>query len=158
MRIHSDILTASQIALAGVKLTGVTISATTRKSRSHRGAWDVYMTGNGITGGQWGNMPAGAKSATWDEWGAVLAYLFAIDPEMVCGSVGSPIYSGVDHFVWTTSARFDTDGTLPEDAHARHKWEFQGQSLGGGYYVHACKKCTAQTRRPASGYEWADFA
>lgn len=164
MKIHTNVITLDQMHAAAAGLPGVVAHVTPRGSRTHARAFEIYMTGNGVTGGQWGH-GGNAKAATWDEWGCVIGRLYVIDPAAVWGSPGNPIYFNADHFNWTTGNRFAvgylTDRfemvTLPDDTHARHKWELQGRCVTGAYYVHECKRCSAVTRRMAHGRTFAEI-
>ena len=121
MRIHSDIITEAHVtqALNAVKNAGLvadcvyTDRLTTHGSRKRKGAVDVtlgstlgesfissqvleYLEGYGGLGGA-GASPDLSRSATWHEWGAFIAELFAIDPEAVIGQ-----YVTAAGFHWDT--------------------------------------------------------
>jgi hypothetical protein len=156
MRIHTNrpdevrqaIRTAASI------LPGVSAELSSHGSRSHAGALEVSLEGNGRTGGQWGGTDH--CSATWDEWGVIFAAIFTADHDALAGNVKCPIYADGDHFAWATGARFSPD-ELPEDTHPRHRWEYSGESVSGSYSVNACKRCTAVRRFVAYGRTWAEL-
>src|SRR5690606_21142873 len=127
--------------------TGVYVTATGHGSRSHARAFEVRLEGNG------GHRNSGAygaqtdeQAATWDEWGIFLARLYAIDPEMVCGTIKRPIYRNAEHYHWTTGKRFTwlTHG----GQHARHRWVF-GEADKVARTSRASCKCGAVKR-----WEW----
>jgi len=138
MRIHTNKPNEVRQAIydATRKLPGVYATTASHGSRSHAGAIELSMEGNGYAKntGQYG---AGYEiGATWDEWGVVFAAIFDADPDAVAGSVKRPVYAGGDDYRRKTQYRFDADG-LPEDTHRRHAWELAGP------LVQYCKKCSA---------------
>lgn len=160
MRIHSNVISYTDIANATQGLQGVYASASQHKSRTHKAAFEVSMTGNSFYGrntGKYGQDNSNGNAATWDEWGVFLGRLYVIDPEMVVGNAKNPIYASAEHFHWSTGNRFLSGMSnpsltmLPADTHPRHKWEYQGEMVTGAYYVHACKKCSAIRRFMAYG-------
>jgi hypothetical protein len=145
MRIHSDHLDAREVqkaaTLAGVGFTRFSLHG----SRSRAGAFDVILTGASPR-----NQNGGSdKAATWDQWGVFLSTLFAVDPKMV-----TPYYADAEHFHWSTGNRY-AEFNLADDHVKGHKWEFSGDSAGGGYMVHECA-CGAIRRFIHRG-TWAEF-
>lgn len=142
MRIHSDLITASDIYTATRDLPGVYAEVTTHGSRSRRSAFEVRLEGNGYARNT-GN--AGAdnyeNAATWDEWGVVIARLFDIDPDAFCGTAKYPAYRNAEDFHAQTDNRF-MSGEMPDDTHKRHSWEWSNGNA-------ICKRCSARTFRAA---------
>jgi len=157
MRIHTN-ATAEAIYVAD--LPGVSATITEHRSQTHARAFELQLSGNGKYGSQYGN--SDFKSATWDEWGVVMARIFAIDPSTrMGGSAKRPIYADAEDFRWQTNGRFGGWGEvwlgsgpapfiakpgLPEDTHPMHRWNFTGYSAAGSYSVAECKKCSALKR------------
>lgn len=151
MRIHSDILSPRDIYSAprGTDLSqgygchtlpGVHADVTAHGSRSHLQAFELRLEGNGYARNT-GTRGADAyeTGATWDEWGVVIARIFAIDPNAVFGSVKHPVYRDAEHFHRVTAGRFESLD-LPSDTHKRHNWD---HSLN----VSTCTKCSAELWR-----------
>lgn len=114
MRIHHDTLTADDIT-AAAEHAGVTIvRSTAHRSATRRGAFDVVIAGSGRQGGQYGALKH--KSASWDEYGMFLEYLFARDARVTVPRV----YADHDAFTFTTGGRFAA--LTPDGAHHYHKW------------------------------------
>jgi len=107
VKIHSDIITATDIASAATHASSITransentgvyryaMVRTTRcepkGSRKRARAFDVILTGSNTRGQQ--HDPR-TPAATYDEWGHFLAHLFAIDPKMV-----TPYYADAADF------------------------------------------------------------
>lgn len=152
MRIHTNKpeAVASAIMEAVRDLPGVyTTQHSTHRSRSRSAALELRLSGNSPYMSQGGDRDE--KAATWDEWGVVLAAVFAADESATAGE-----YLNGEHFHWTTGNRFRHG--MPEDTHARHKWEYQGTVVTGAYTVSTCKKCTAMSRRIAVGHTWEEIA
>lgn len=155
MFIHTNSITRDQIVSAA-KYSEVTLQECTEQgSRSHARKFKFYVSGHGVTGGQWGSLPAGVKSATWDEWGIVLNYLFNVDPQATCGRGN---YADREHFHWRTGNRFKT--LQPWDQHLRHRWEYRDKA-GAEYnrmfdtcHQSVCR-CGAINRWEKRGFEWA---
>ncbi len=150
MRLHTkvsetDVYTAAR--KAGVEVEN--LSRHGSRKRSH--AFEVTLSGSGSWANSGGYGAAGHKSATWDEWGIFLDALYRVDAQMVAGEA----YQGREHFRWVTGARYDN--LRPGAQHKRHRWNPQGRSAGGGYYVSECK-CGAILRRLAHGHRWQDVA
>lgn len=87
----------------------------------------------------------GAYAASWDQWGVLLANLFAIDPDMVVGSVKHPTYDGAEHFHRLTDGRFRDVVTLDDlpDFHGDHTFRYRPELGSMSSSVHACTKCSA---------------
>jgi len=131
MRIHTDILTVSDIYAAAAHAGGgdyrtspVMVDVTEHGSRSRARAFNVKLTGtstrrpNPGQGGHTGDTYA----ATWDEWGMFLAELFRRD-----GAATIPnVYPGMGDFEYQTNGRFNA--LTPENQHggSGHRWEFMG--------------------------------
>ena len=138
MRLHTDTLTAADVYAATAHLPGVYATVTEHGSRSRKRAFEVRLEGNGYprNSGRYGSDSA-EQGATWDEWGSFFAALFAIDPDMLCGSAAHPAYRDAQHFHAVTAGRFEAKpGTLPTDTHKRHTWEWDRM-------IGFCKKCSA---------------
>lgn len=137
MRIHSSVLTSAQIHTAAATIHGLSADVLRTASRSRQHGYTVTLYGHGyrMNTGKYG--AGGEIGATWDEWGAFLGYLYRIDPDMIVGSSAEhAIYADRDDFNDTLGHRF-ADGTLPDDTHKRHHWQYvrgEGQ---------ACTKCSA---------------
>lgn len=163
MKVHTDTLTAADVYAATANLPGVYAEVTTHGSRDRARALSIKLEGNGRRGnsGSYGAMDDGTFAATWDEWGVVIARLFALDPAARFGDKSNPVYDGAEHYHWTTGDRFRA-GELPADTHKAHRWEWDGNAAGGRYTVSHCKgskgkPCTAVTRRMLRG-SFADLA
>lgn len=163
MKIHTNKLTARHVHAATGDLPGVYAEVTTHGSRDHARALNVKLEGNGRRGnsGSYGAMDDGTLSASWDEWGVIIARLFALDPDARFGDKAHPTYLNRAHYHWSTGNRF-LSGEMPTDTHKAHRFEYQGESAGGAYAVSYCKgskgkPCSAITRRVARG-TWEDIA
>lgn len=153
MRIHTDKAAEVRYAInaATRELPGVYHGPMSEHgSRSRKGALELSLTGNSgryRNTGKWG--ADGEKSATWDEWGVVLAAVYAADPEAICGTAKRPVYAGADDFHWQTGERFAHVGpgnyTLPEDTHEVHMWDYVAQG------TRECRKCSATSYAPLRG-------
>lgn len=103
MRIHTDHLTPADVRAAvrsASDRTGAVVfieRESRHGSRSHRAAWEIQLSSDGTLSRR-RNMSNTAYAATWDQWGWFLDHLFSVDPGMVVGSVGSPIYAGREDF------------------------------------------------------------
>lgn len=138
MRIHTDTLTEQDIHRATNLLPGVYATVSAHGSRSRKTALEMSLTGNGYARntGQYG---AGDEAgATWDEWGVVLAELFALDPKAFAGSAKHPVYRDQADYDQKTRYRFGAGEGLPEDTHKRHNWK----PTRPGHFQ--CSKCSAQ--------------
>lgn len=150
MRLHSNTITPEHIANAAQR-AHVTVPVLRKHGSKKRArAFEIQLSGNGITGGQFGSLDY--RSATWDEWGIFLAALYTQDPNMVAGTA----YLNREHFEWSTANRYDA--LAPESQCKRHKWENAGTSIGGAYSVAECARCGAYRRWVASGHTWAEIA
>lgn len=148
MRIHTrlDRATIEQAARsAGAGL----LRLSEHGSRSAPRAFEVILSGNGITGGQYGTL--GGRSATWDEWGIFLGALYRRDAQAKAGP-----YLNAEHFEWSTGGRYDLAFT-PACQHLRHKWARTGHVVTGSYAVSECA-CGAVQRWLTPGHTWADIA
>jgi hypothetical protein len=160
--IHSNTLTADDLYDAARTIPGVYVDELSiHGSRDHARSFRVKLEGTGRqrNSGRWGADGSG-QAATWDEHGAWMARVFDADPDARFGDKAHPIYQGREHFRWITGARFDQG--MPEDAHAQHRWEHAGVSVGGSYAVAYCagrkgKPCSAILRRVVRG-SWEDIA
>lgn len=111
------------------------------RSNTHARAFELNLSGSGRHGGQYGIR--GSQSATWDEWGVVMAAIFKADPTTrMGGSQRQPIYADADDYHWQTGNRF-VNG-IPSDMHIQHKWEWQGRSVTDSYSVSQCKGSKGQ--------------
>lgn len=104
-------------------------------SRSHLQAFDVILSGSNS---RYINSPHfdTHHSATWDEWGMFLNYVYIFDNAMKAGDA----YHDRHDFNWQTCNRFLT--LRPSGQHRQHNW----------YYVawadaHYCDYCPARRRR-----------
>ena len=130
MRIHADTLTRSDIAACATEAGVGVIKLKEHGSRSRNRAFEVALTGSGVDGGMYGNLDY--PTATWDEWGVFLHYLFVRD-----GSITIPrVYKSHEHFNEITCYRF-IDGQ-PDDMHKRHRW------VNVAPYHFECKGCSAE--------------
>jgi len=145
MRIHSSALSTLEIRKAAT-VAGVGFSRLSEHgSRKRNGAWDVILHGDSPRNQNGGD----EKAATWDQWGMFLNTLFDLDPVMV-----TPYYADAEHFHWSTGNRY-VNFDRADDHRKGHKWEWAGDSAGGGYMVHECR-CGA-IRRMLLGSTWAEF-
>lgn len=135
MRIHSDILTPSDIYKAVANLPGVFVDSTKHGSRARNVAHEIRLTGTSSRR----TMDGSDQAATWDEWGVFFAHIFAADPHALAGSQKYPAYDGAADFHRQTGNRFKAL-TMPADTHQQHRWNFNGVTL-------ACSKCTATLNR-----------
>lgn len=158
MRIHTSATAAQIRSAATAGLPGVYAeSLTEHGSKTHARAFELTLSGSGRQS-QYGysDNRTYVKSATWDEWGVVMARIFAIDPDTrMGGSAKRPVYANAEDFRWQTGGRFgywwEPSGTfvanpLPEDTHVQHKWEWVGSDATHSYSVAQCKKCSALKR------------
>lgn len=138
MRLHTDKIEARQVYEATNGLPGVYAEVTEHGSRSRQRGLEVRLEGNGYrrNSGQHGADPD-EVGATWDEWGAVIARLFAIDPEAFWGAVGRPTYRTPFDFHRKTAQRF-AEGEMPADTHKRHTWR-----PGSEIREQQCATCSA---------------
>lgn len=140
MRIHTKLLLNEMNDLlrsSGAKITYHAI--TEHQSRTHARAYNVRLAG---TGGRNNTGLYGAGDycgATWDEWGAFLGALFALDWDARVGSAKNPTYANGNDFHYQTAWRFARfKGVhVPPDTHPRHRWQ---RERGGAW----CKSCSAE--------------
>lgn len=155
MRIHTN-LTYSQmrdaLSNSGAFWAGYR-TLTEHKSSSHPRAFEVALTGSSNSRPNSGTSGASDDyAATWDEWGAVMAAIFDADPDARMGGTAKrPVYADRDHFHFATGDRFRPvtyrpDTYLPEDTHARHSWDYEGEGVG-----FKCRKCSAT--RPSNRHD-----
>lgn len=129
MRLHTNALTASAVrdALEAQESMGriaqhVSFKALSeRRSHSHTIAIEVQLeaatrdcgrrAGNS---GSYGAMrpEVDGYAATYDEWGWLLAALYALDPALVVGAPKSPTYADRAHFHDQTSLSYDPDALI----------------------------------------------
>lgn len=125
-------------------------------SRTHAYGYNVTLEG---TGGRNNTGMYGAgdyDGATWDEWGAFFGALYAADENARCGgTVTNPVYANAAHYHYLTDERFreGPTGYLPEDAHARHNWKYEGDVHYGS--TQKCSKCSAVRPPFVSGRDWS---
>lgn len=131
MRIHGNTITPEEIRAAALSAgCGVEVLRE-HGSRSRARAYEVQLSGRSITGGQYGATPY--RTATWDEWGMVLADMFRADASLrVPGT-----YETAEHFHWATCERYRD--LTPAGVHLRHRWTNVGVSAGGAYRVARCE-------------------
>lgn len=155
MRIHTNKVDEVHRAIwrATRKMVNVRVDIDEHGSRSRAGAVEMKLTGNSPrhpNSGRWG-ADTYEYAATWDEWGMVLAAVYAADPDAICGSVKHPVYAGADDFHRQTGERFagiqkgEAPNSLPADTHALHRWE----PVRAG--AQQCRKCTATRYAPLRG-------
>lgn len=129
MRIHTylcqGVIEAAALD-AGVSFERLTLHGS--KSRAH--AFDVLLSGNGVTGGQWGNSGTNGagpyKAATWDEWGIFIAAVFAADP-----TASMTYYDDAADFHYQTDDRFRD--LTPAGQHIRHRWSWLRSITGESF-------------------------
>lgn len=149
MRIHTSLTEKEMkdvIKAAGAPICFATLEQ--HGSRTHARAFEVALAGTSTTRSQknW------TQAATWDEWGAFLAALYADDINARCGgSIAYPVYRDAEHFHYSTGSRFVprlAGSYLPVDTHPRHNWEYRSSK---GF---ACTKCSATrpTTKQAEAY------
>jgi hypothetical protein len=136
MRIHTNATTEQIRAAINSVPTVYTERLTEHRSNTHARAFEINLSGSGRHGGQYDNREA--KSATWDEWGVVMAAIFEADQATrMGGSQRNPVYANASDFHWQTDSRF-IEG-MPNDMHVQHKWEWGERSQTTGIYSARCK-------------------
>lgn len=158
MRIHTNELLWRDIRTAATTAGVTLLRDSEHKSRTHKRAFDVILSGNSpyrVHQGQ-NRRPdeeyfGDEKAASWDQWGIFLSLLFEADADLK-----TPYYASREEFHWRTSARFDRWDPEETQEHRQHRWEYQGTSAGGQYAVSACKGCDAQQRRLLN-MTWDEF-
>jgi hypothetical protein len=134
MRIHTaatleDVREAARIARAEIEVSE-------HRSRTHKRAFEVHLTGESKRRPNGGSYGAGTGyAATWDQWGVFLAHIFEVDSESKCRA-----YADSGDFYDRTNYRFE--GEWPTDAHGDHKFVPQGNVWGDRCEAH-CSKCSA---------------
>lgn len=157
MRIHTSTLTYSNILDAAREARVWIEQQTQHGSKSHPRAFEIHLTGESRRKpNRRGAGDPDAYAATWDQWGVFLAALFAVDPDMVCGTVKHPIYASGEDFADRTGDRFGAPETVmtddgyrdvftsfgwPDDAHGDHTFRYQGKPG-----EQRCTKCSAVQR------------
>lgn len=134
MRLHSSVLTEDDITKAAFMAGARARTVEEHGSRSRARSFDVFLTGHGRSGGQWGNT-SGLPTASWDEWGMTLAALYKLDPELKLA-----VYP--DHYTFDiiTTGRFDD--LTPDAAHHYHRWTYDAMT-----WEHVCG-CEATMMTP----------
>lgn len=155
MQIHTNNpdAVADAIREAAAKLPGVYADITAHGSRSHAGAVALKLEGNGYrVNPGWAYGDRDTFGATWDEWGVVLAHLFAADADAVAGTPRAPIYDGATDFHDQTGERF-ASLEMPTDTHKRHTWRRgEGDPVG----VWTCKRSTKSGKTCSAVKTWGD--
>ena len=107
--------------MAGRIDAGVNFMTMTRHgSRTHANGFEIQLHANTRNNGRragntgsYGAMDAGdGYAATFDEWGWLIAALYAIDPDMVVGSPRTPVYAHAANFHHKTVRANATTKTL----------------------------------------------
>lgn len=120
MRLHTDLILERHIRDAAKRWAGVGIIRLDRHgSRKRDHAYEVQLSGNGVTGGMHGNH--GYRMATWDEWGMVLAALYRIDTELIAGPYPHNHEGEYESFDWSTGDRYQW--LTPAQQHLRHRFD-----------------------------------
>lgn len=137
MRIHSDVLTGTDLFDAARVADMSFETYGEGGSRSRKKAFNVLCSGNSTRNA----MSNEFKAATWDQWGVLLGILFDKDPNMHTGKNG---YADRSDFHYKTDFRFqgDRSGIDVKSSHS-HRWTFTGVAR-----VNACKSddCSAVVR------------
>lgn len=151
MRIHSDILTEQQIRGAVAEVPGVGIARlTVHGSRNRKRAFEVILSGHSKHGGQYGGLDF--RTASWDDWGMVLARLYMLDRELTIPRA----YVDLEHFREVTVDRFLAESSVndcwvlvvddPDPIHHHHRWLYSNPRYS---YCKGSRNidCTARLRR-----------
>ena len=144
MRIHSDILSRTDVTNAARTALAYFDSLTEHGSRKRDHAFEVKLRGGSNRRPNFYN-GSGDYAATWDQWGVFFSVLYDRDPNMVCGSA----YSDREDFDLKTSGRFaaffgsrdETGNYWPADAHGDHTFRYSGTPR-----QQECTKCSAVQR------------
>lgn len=130
MRIHTSVITeATQIyqALGSQKILGRIANHVGFKILEHHGstirehAWEIQLEAferdNGRRAGNSGSYGAmrpeyDGYAATFDEWGWLLAALYALDPQAHVGSPEYPTYESAEHFHDRTAWTYNPEAWL----------------------------------------------
>jgi hypothetical protein len=123
MRIHTDTLLHTDIIAATHYVKRVTGSAVTtmggfpevRGSRSHAGAYEVYLMSDGKLSRRRTMRDRDCYAATYEQWGWFLAYLYAIDQHAKAGP-----YNGSDAFDSQTRYAFELSADDAIEAYRQH--------------------------------------
>lgn len=152
MRLHSDIITPADVESAARRAGVSTFRNGRHGSRIRSGAVDFILQSERGGPGNSGRYGATSDylSASWDSWGDVLGELFRLDPAAIVPNV----YLSGEHYAWSTGGRFDGQHYA---AHPRHRWQYDGASATGSYYVQSCK-CGALKRYMAHGRDFAEIS
>jgi hypothetical protein len=108
MRIHTDTLSAMHVINAthhADRVSGARVRPERleqRGSRSHTRAFDVILSSDGTLTRRRTQTNRDAFSATWDQWGYFLGYVFAADP----GATVPGVYSDAADFHEKTGGKF----------------------------------------------------
>ena len=137
MRIHSDILTESDVYSAGKAAGALFDTLDETGSRSRARAFTVKLRGASNRRPNFYNGD-GSFAATWDQWGVFLGILFDKDPNMTIPHT----YADADEFSYRTNGRFDDVDNMPTDLSHDHRFKFAGVP-----FSQECTKCGAITRR-----------
>jgi hypothetical protein len=130
MKLHTNKLTLADIqdALRTEKESGRIAPTVKFKvldpkgSRSHERAFEVQLEswdqrqGDGRRRGNDGSYGAMQEmwAACFDEWGFLLAALYRVDPDMVCGTVKNPVYRDLEHYNEVTAETYTLGGLLAQ--------------------------------------------
>lgn len=146
MKIHFNTLTSSDVYMAATK-ANVGIERWHEKgSKSHKGAYDIILSGS--SGHRVNSNSIYAQAASWDQWGIFLAELLFKDSSVKAGD-----YVNRDHFNWSTGHRYTETFT----EHKNHKWSYEGDVITGAYTIHRCEKCSAIRRYATKQYVKENF-
>ena len=100
MKLHSDILSDSDIYEAA-RIAGVTVWTCERfKARVRKTGWTIYLGGSSPHRSQATQQPA----ATWDEHGVWMAELYKRDPQLRVS-----FYKTLDHFLDFTRQHVESE-------------------------------------------------
>jgi len=144
MKIHFNTLTSSDVYMAATK-ANVGIERWHEKgSKSHKGAYDIILSGS--SGHRVNSNSIYAQAASWDQWGIFLAELFFKDSSVKAGD-----YVNQDHFNWSTGHRYINAFT----EHS-HKWFYAGSAVTNAYQIHYCD-CGAIRRYANKQYVKENF-
>lgn len=151
MRIHTDILTVTDLreaaSAAGAYFDDRDIWQNGSRKRAR--GFNFYLLGassrlphNGPAYTSRGD----GYAATWDQYGIMFAYLYAIDPGMLAAH-----FRSAEHFHWCTGDRFRDLDARPACSPAGHKWGMPELNITGAYRVAECTRegCTAMSRSEA---------
>jgi hypothetical protein len=185
MRFHSDTLTANQVreALRGeirAKRVGGSVYfdvLTEHSSRSHARGLEIQLKAYDVAdapdtpkrrfANSGGYGASGDYAATYDEWGWLIAALYAIDPQMVAGAPRSPIYADAEHFDERTALTYNPAELLRaiedygdpypyvEGAGAKSK---KGYQVGRRGYGRSARATSWNVHRPRTADEVRAYA